>query len=68
VELGSQEHFNIPKFHTLLHYTSSITLFGANDNYSTEQMEHLHINFTKEAYYATNHKDELLQMMTWLVH
>ncbi len=67
VELGSQEHFNIPKFHSLLHYASSITLFGATDNYSTEQTERLHINFAKEAYHATNHKDELSQMTTWLV-
>jgi Plavaka transposase len=67
VELGSREHFNIPKFHSLLHYASSITLFGATDNYSTEQTERLHIDFAKEAYRATNHKDELSQMTTWLV-
>jgi len=44
-----------------------ITLFGATDNYSTEQTEHLHIDFTKGVYYVTNHKDELLQITTWLV-
>jgi hypothetical protein len=41
-------------------------LFGTTDNYNTEQMEHLHIDFTKDAYYATNHKDEYKQMTVWL--
>jgi len=49
-----------------MHYGPSITLFGMTDNYNTEQTEHLHIDFTKEAYCATNHKDELPQMTTWL--
>jgi hypothetical protein len=50
----------------LLHYQSSITLFGTTDNYNTEQTERMHINFAKNAYRATNHKDEYLQMTTWL--
>jgi len=49
-----------------MHYGPSITLFGTTDNYNTEQTERLHIDFTKEAYCATNHKDELPQMTTWL--
>ncbi|KAH9040509.1 hypothetical protein EDB85DRAFT_1858737, partial [Lactarius pseudohatsudake] len=66
VDLGVREHFNIPKVHSLLHYKSSITLFGSTDNYNTEQTERLHINFTKDAYRATNHKDEYPQMTAWL--
>ena len=66
MELGIREHFNIPKFHSLIHYASSITLFGTTDNYNTEQTERLHIDFTKEAYRATNRKDEVTQMTTWL--
>jgi len=66
VELGVREHFNIPKFHSLFHYQSSITLFGTTDNYNTEQSERLHIDFAKDAYRATNHKDELPQMTLWL--
>jgi hypothetical protein len=66
VDLGIRGHFNIPKIHSLIHYGSSVTLFGTTDNYNTEQTERLHIDFTKEAYRATNHKDELLQMTTWL--
>jgi hypothetical protein len=44
----------------------SISLFGATDNYNTEQMEQLHIDLAKDAYCATNHKDEYWQMTTWL--
>ncbi|KAH9016036.1 hypothetical protein EDB85DRAFT_1875359 [Lactarius pseudohatsudake] len=66
VDLGVREHFCIPKVHSLMHYKSSITLFGTTDNYNTEQTERLHIDFTKEAYRATNHKDEYPQMTAWL--
>lgn len=65
-DLGIRQHFNFPKIHSLLHYGSSIALFGTTDNYNTEQTERLHIDFTKAAYRATNHKDELPQMTTWL--
>ena len=63
---GVRDHFNVPKIHSLLHYSSSILLFGTTDNYNTEQTEQLHIDFTKDAYRATNHKDEYNQMTTWL--
>ena len=66
IDLGVQEHLNIPKFHSLLHYARSITLFGSTDNYNTEQSEHLHIDFAKKAYQATNRKDEYPQMTAWL--
>jgi hypothetical protein len=66
VDLGIREHFNVPKIHSLIHYSPSIRLFGTTDNYNTEQTERLHIDFTKDAYRATNHKDEYTQMTTWL--
>jgi len=66
IDLGVREHLNIPKIHSLLHYRSSITLFGTTDNYNTEQSERLHIDFTKDAYRATNRKDEYTQMTAWL--
>jgi hypothetical protein len=50
----------------LSHYASSIRLFGITDNYNTEQSERLHIDFAKDAYRATNHKDEYYQMTRWL--
>jgi hypothetical protein len=65
-DLGVRDHFNIPKFHSLIHYQSSITLFGTTDGYNTEQSERLHIDFAKDAYRATNHKDEYPQMTLWL--
>jgi hypothetical protein len=43
-------------------------LFGTTDNYNTEQMERLHIDFAKDAYHATNCKDEYKQMTVWLEH
>src|SRR6266850_6585858 len=66
INLGIWEHFNIPKFHSLPHYVALITLFGTTDNYSTKQTECLHIDFAKDAYHVTNHKEEISQMTTWL--
>jgi len=66
IELGIRDDFNLPKLHSLLHYASSIRLFGTTDNYNTEHSERLHIDLAKDAYAATNRKDELPQMVTWL--
>ena len=66
VDLGIREHFKLPKLHFLNHYRRSIKLFGTTDNYDTQHSEHLHIDFAKEAYWATNRKDELSQMMIWM--
>jgi hypothetical protein len=66
VDLEIRSHFNFPKLHSLLHYASSIKLFGTTDNYNTENSERLHIDLAKDAYAATNHKDELAQMTLWL--
>jgi hypothetical protein len=66
IDLGVCRHFNMPKIHSLIHYSTSIRLFGTTDNYNTEQTERLHIDTTKDAYDATNHKDEFGQMTTWV--
>ncbi|KAI0043845.1 hypothetical protein FA95DRAFT_1497959 [Auriscalpium vulgare] len=66
-ELGIREGFNIPKLHALRHYVASIRAFGTTDNYSTEATERLHIDYAKDAYRATNHKDVYPQMTRWLV-
>ena len=66
IDLSIRQQFNLPKLHSLQHYQSSIALFGTTDNYNTKQSERLHINFTKDAYRATNHKDEYAQMTVWL--
>ena len=66
IDLGVHSGFNIPKLHFLLHYVRFIKLFGTTDNYNTEATERLHIDFTKDTYRATNHKDEYPQMTKWL--
>ncbi len=66
LDLGVRKGFNLPKLHSLSHYPSSIRLFGTADNYNTEQSEQLHIDLAKDAYHATNHKEELRQMTKWL--
>ncbi|THU90457.1 hypothetical protein K435DRAFT_911965 [Dendrothele bispora CBS 962.96] len=66
IELGSREHFNLPKLHFLCHYSHAIKLYGTTDNYNTETTERLHIDFAKDAYRASNHKDEYSQMTRWL--
>jgi hypothetical protein len=39
IVLGARAHFDFPKMHSLIHYASSIILFGTTDNYNTEQSE-----------------------------
>lgn len=65
-DLGVRKQFNLPKLHSLSHYESSIRLFGTTDNYNTEQSERLHIDLAKDAYRATNRKEEYSQMTKWL--
>ena len=66
IDLGIRENFNLPKLHSLAHYAQSIQLFGTTDNYNTEYTERLHIDLAKDAYRATNHRDEYSQMTIWL--
>ncbi|KAG1770175.1 hypothetical protein EDD22DRAFT_977202 [Suillus occidentalis] len=66
VELGVCDHFNIPKVHSMVHYTDSIRLFGSTDGFNTELLERLHIDFAKRAYRASNQCDYVIQMTTWL--
>ncbi|TFK46456.1 hypothetical protein OE88DRAFT_1638246 [Heliocybe sulcata] len=68
VELGVREDFNIPKFHSLLHYVNSIRFFGVTDKYNTEMFERLHIDFAKEGWHSTNRRDEHPQMVSWIEH
>ncbi|KAJ7265807.1 hypothetical protein C8J57DRAFT_1069230, partial [Mycena rebaudengoi] len=48
------------------HYVMYIKLYGTTDNYNTEYTERLHIDLAKDAYRATNFKDEFPQMTLWL--
>jgi hypothetical protein len=66
IKTGVREDFNIPKFHSLLHYAEAIELFGTTDNYNTEMFERLHIDFAKHGWRASNQRDEFPQMIRWL--
>ncbi|KAG1883994.1 hypothetical protein F4604DRAFT_1878821 [Suillus subluteus] len=66
VDLGICLSFNLPKLHSFRHYVTMIQQFGTTNNYNTKYTEQLHINLTKDAYCATNHKDEYMQMTLWL--
>jgi hypothetical protein len=66
IDLGVCTNFNLPKLHSLQHYASCIESFGTTDNYNTETTERWHIDFVKDTYRATNHKDEYSQMTLWL--
>ncbi|KIL59617.1 hypothetical protein M378DRAFT_14733 [Amanita muscaria Koide BX008] len=65
-DLGIRENFNIPKLHFSTHYVELIKLFGTTDNFNTQYTERLHIDLAKDAYAATNRKDEFEQMTAWL--
>jgi hypothetical protein len=66
VDLGIRDAFNLPKLHFARHYVTYIKLYGTLDNFNTEYTERLHIDLAKDAYAATNHKDEFTQMTIWL--
>ena len=59
-------HFNIPKVHAMQHYVHMIRSHWTADGFNTEASEWLHIDFAKHAYAASNRKDYIVQMKTWL--
>ncbi|KAL0059745.1 hypothetical protein AAF712_013505 [Marasmius tenuissimus] len=66
VDLDIRPHFQLPKLHFLNHYIWKIRHFGSLDNSDTQYTERLHIDMTKDAYRASNRKDEFVQMTKWL--
>ncbi|KAJ3804961.1 hypothetical protein F5876DRAFT_91685 [Lentinula aff. lateritia] len=66
IQLGVQKHFNIPKLHFLCHYSRSITYYETTNNYNTETTKHLHIDYAKDAYQASNCREQYIQMTHWL--
>ena len=66
IDLGIRHDFNFPKDHFINHYPELIELFGTTDNFDTEYTERLHIDLAKDAFRATNTKDEYPQMTAWL--
>ncbi|KAJ3712985.1 hypothetical protein DFJ43DRAFT_1008331 [Lentinula guzmanii] len=66
IDLDIRSDFHIPKIHFMNHYVESVKHMGTFDNFNTEYTERLHIDLAKDAYRATNKKDELSQMTKWL--
>ncbi|KAI0681907.1 hypothetical protein BC835DRAFT_1409663 [Cytidiella melzeri] len=66
MHLGVRNDFNISKLHSMTHYVDSIRLFGTADGYNTEGPEHLHIDFAKHGYRASNCKQYAQQMTVWM--
>ena len=66
VALGARSDFDLNKLHFALHYRIMIERFGTTDNYNTEYTERLHIPYAKDAFEATNNKDEYAQMTIWV--
>jgi hypothetical protein len=64
-EKDVMQHFNIPKLHTAKHMAEQILAKGTADNFSTETIEHLHMD-SKQAYPATNKKEWEEQIIRWL--
>ncbi|KAJ3753700.1 hypothetical protein EV360DRAFT_53021 [Lentinula raphanica] len=61
-----RSHFNIPKFHSLLHYVDSIKWIGTTDNTNTEAFERLHIDLAKEGWRSSNKRDHFPQMISFI--
>jgi len=64
--LISSTGMDFPKLHSLQHYIDCIKQFGAPDGFNTENTENLHIPYAKEAWRASNKREALQQMCTWL--
>jgi len=50
----------------MMHYAASVRLFGSLDGFNTELPERLHIDYAKKAYRASNKRNYVTQMTTWL--
>ncbi|KAG8686007.1 hypothetical protein FRC11_009685, partial [Ceratobasidium sp. 423] len=60
-------HFDkIAKLHMLRHWTHAIRELGTPDGYNTEAPEHLHIEYAKVPWRASNKVEPLPQMVTYI--
>jgi hypothetical protein len=50
----------------MFHYLEAIRSYGSVDGSNTESPECFHINYTKDAYWATNKCNYIEQMLIWL--
>ncbi|KAG6906094.1 hypothetical protein DXG01_015963 [Tephrocybe rancida] len=68
IELECHDDFNFPKLHSMMHYVEAIKALGSADGYNSEAPEQLHIDFTKDMYWASNKHNYTEQMAMWLQH
>src|SRR6267154_727321 len=66
VELGICKHFNIPKFHSIIHYVFAIRSHGTLNGYNSESPERLHIDFAKVPFRAGNKRHYMAHMATYM--
>jgi hypothetical protein len=65
--LDSESRFDwIPKLHMIGHYGHSIREFGTPDGYNSETPERLHIEFAKKGWQASNRRDPIPQIITFV--
>jgi hypothetical protein len=48
------------------HYADMIWSHGTTNGYNTKMSEHLHIDYAKNAYRASNKREYVEQMTMWL--
>ncbi|KAG9094153.1 hypothetical protein FRC06_011108, partial [Ceratobasidium sp. 370] len=64
---GDSARFDrIPKLHMLMHYSHAIRELGTPDGYNMEAPEHLHIEYAKEPWKASNKVRPMKQMITYI--
>ncbi|CAE6416234.1 unnamed protein product [Rhizoctonia solani] len=56
----------VAKLHALLHYIHYIRELGTPDGFNTELPERLHIPYAKHGFHASNKKDVIKQMATYI--
>ncbi|KAI9449886.1 hypothetical protein F5148DRAFT_1277922 [Russula earlei] len=66
IDLGVHEHFNILKVHSMQHYVAGIKRLGSADSFNMESSKHLHIDYAKCAFKASNHCEYIMQMAWWI--
>jgi len=66
VAYASFTDFHFPKMHMLSHWEKDIHTFGTYDNTNTEGTERMHIEFAKDAFKASNRREYIAQMCSWL--
>ncbi|KAI9511426.1 hypothetical protein F5148DRAFT_975242, partial [Russula earlei] len=66
IDLGVHKHFNILKVHSMQHYVAGIKCLGSADGFNMESSEHLHIDYAKCAFKASNHHNYIMQMAQWI--